>query len=251
LVGAPILALAVAAVAFGPPLAPPRSPPEVPFGGGAPTAAAALTAALGVPRDPEELIRIPVETDPPGATVLLASGWNHSVLCAPTPCTFTMPRADAETAVVSIQLVGRTSVQAHVKDVAAVPGGVLTLTFGPRGVAPSLTQGVRSVMLRQGAVVVRGGLPTEVVQRIVRQNFGRLRLCYEDGLRTHPDLTGRVATRFVIDRSGAVALAADGGSDLPDQSVVSCVVRSFGTLTFPEPEGSVVQVVYPVIFVPG
>jgi hypothetical protein len=162
-----------------------------------------------------------------------------------------MTRADAETAVVSIQLVGRTSVQAHLKDVAAVPGGVLTLTFGPPGVASPLARSVRSAMIREGAVSVRGGLPAEVIQRIARQNFGRFRLCYEAGLRTNPDLSGRVATRFVIDRSGAVGAAADGGSDLPDPSVVSCVVRSFAKLTFPEPQGAVVEVVYPVMFVPA
>ena len=105
--------------------------------------------------------------------------------------------------------------------------------------------------LRSGVVVVNGGLPTEVVQRIVRQNFGRLRLCYENGLRANPALEGRVVTRFVIDKSGAVLTTSDGGSDLPDAAVVACVVRSFASLSFPQPEGSVVTVVFPVSFSPG
>ena len=33
---------------------------------------------------------------------------------------------------------------------------------------------------------------------------------------------------FVIDRSGAVSTAQDGGSELPDQGVISCVVRGYG-----------------------
>lgn len=105
--------------------------------------------------------------------------------------------------------------------------------------------------MRQGATQVNGRLPPEVIQRIVRQNFGRFRLCYENGLRTNPNLSGRVAVKFVIDRSGAVSTAQDGGSDLPDQGVVSCVVRGFGNLSFPQPEGGIVTVVYPIIFNPG
>jgi hypothetical protein len=109
----------------------------------------------------------------------------------------------------------------------------------------------RAPSIRQGATQVNGRLPPEVIQRIVRQNFGRFRLCYENGLRTNPNLQGRVSVRFVIDRSGAVSTASDGGSDLPDQGVVGCVVRGFGNLSFPQPEGGIVTVVYPIIFNPG
>lgn len=109
----------------------------------------------------------------------------------------------------------------------------------------------RAPSIRQGATQVNGRLPPEVIQRIVRQNFGRFRLCYENGLRTNPNLQGRVAVKFVIDRGGAVSTASDGGSDLPDQGVVSCVVRNFGNLSFPQPEGGIVTVVYPIIFNPG
>jgi hypothetical protein len=110
---------------------------------------------------------------------------------------------------------------------------------------------VSTPTVRQGATQVNGRLPPEVIQRIVRQNFGRFRLCYENGLRTNPNLQGRVAVKFVIDRSGAVSTASDGGSDLPDQGVVSCVVRGFSNLSFPQPEGGIVTVVYPIIFNPG
>ena len=50
--------------------------------------------------------------------------------------------------------------------------------------------------LREGAVQVNGRLPPEVIQRIVRQNFGRFRLCYEDGLKSNPELAGRVTVKF-------------------------------------------------------
>ncbi len=103
----------------------------------------------------------------------------------------------------------------------------------------------------QGDLHVNGRLPAEVIQRIVRQNFGRFRMCYEDGLRQNPTLQGRVGVKFAIDRGGAVSLASDGGSDLPDHAVVQCVVRGFSNLSFPEPQGGIVTVVYPLVFSPG
>jgi hypothetical protein len=109
----------------------------------------------------------------------------------------------------------------------------------------------RAPSLREGAVTVNGRLPPEVIQRIVRQNFGRFRLCYTEGVRSNPSLQGRVAVKFVIDRSGSVSFSADAGSDLPDPSVVSCIVRGFGNLSFPQPEGGMVTVVFPMIFNPG
>ncbi len=106
--------------------------------------------------------------------------------------------------------------------------------------------------LRQGAIQVNGRLPPEVITRIVRQNFGRFRLCYENGLRNNPNLMGRVSVKFVIGRDGSVQTSQDGGSDLPDTGVVSCVVRAFPNLSFPQPEGGgIVTVTYPIVFSPG
>ncbi len=101
-----------------------------------------------------------------------------------------------------------------------------------------------------GETTVTGSLPPEVIQRITRQNSGRFRLCYENGLRTNPKLAGKVSVKFVIDRAGVVSVASDGGSDLPDQAVVQCVVRGFRTLSFPQPENGIVTVVYPITFSP-
>jgi hypothetical protein len=105
--------------------------------------------------------------------------------------------------------------------------------------------------IKMGATTVSGRLPPEVIQRIVRQNFGRFRLCYENGLRKNPTLTGQVKVRFVIGRDGAVSNTSNAGADLPDPEVVNCVIRSMSTLAFPQPEGGVVVVVYPIKFSPG
>jgi hypothetical protein len=106
-------------------------------------------------------------------------------------------------------------------------------------------------VIHVGVGTVSGRLPPEVVQRIVRQNYGRFRMCYENGLRSNPNLTGRVTARFVISREGSVSNVANGGSDIPDSGVVSCVVQAFYGLSFPTPEGGIVSVSYPILFSPG
>jgi hypothetical protein len=103
---------------------------------------------------------------------------------------------------------------------------------------------------RMGEGDVSGRLPPEVIQRVVRNNFGRFRACYEAGLRKNPNLQGRVAVRFVINREGGVANAANAGSDLPDSGVVSCVVSTYYSLSFPAPDNGIVTVSYPISFSP-
>ena len=127
--------------------------------------------------------------------------------------------------------------------------------FGPGGGSSigrsGRTHKAEPPRVRPMGTTVNGRLPSEVIQRIVRQNFGRFRLCYENGLRNNPNLTGRVAVRFVIGRDGAVSSVGNGGSDMPDGNVVSCVARAFYGLSFPQPEDGIVTVVYPIMFSPG
>jgi hypothetical protein len=95
-----------------------------------------------------------------------------------------------------------------------------------------------------------GHLPPDVIQRVVRQNFGRFRNCYEGGLRSNPNLEGRVTARFVIGRDGAVSNVSAGG-DLPDATVRSCVASAFYGLSFPAPDSGIVTVSYPILLTPG
>jgi hypothetical protein len=97
-----------------------------------------------------------------------------------------------------------------------------------------------------GATQVAGRLPPEVIKRIAKQHTGRFRYCYEKALLNNPKLEGKVVVRFVIGRDGAVINAANQGSTMPDAGVVSCVVSAFQALRFPQPEGGVVVVTYPL-----
>lgn len=101
--------------------------------------------------------------------------------------------------------------------------------------------------IRAGALQVTGRLPPEVILRIVRQNFGRFRLCYEKALETDSNLAGHVTVRFVIDRTGAVKEAKEDSTDMPDKKLSACIVRAFDSFAFPAPEGGPVIVVFPVV----
>jgi hypothetical protein len=118
----------------------------------------------------------------------------------------------------------------------------------------NLTHGnhqARTPRMHPGQTVVSGRLPPEVIQRIVRQNYGRFRNCYEQGLSRNPNLEGRVQVRFIIARDGSVSNVQNGGSDLPDSGVVGCVIGAYYGLSFPQPEGGIVTVAYPIMFQPS
>ena len=55
-------------------------------------------------------------------------------------------------------------------------------------------------------------------------------------------------SRPITNRDGAVSNVGDAGTDLPDKAVGQCVRRAFYGLSFPQPEGGIVTVVYPIVF---
>jgi hypothetical protein len=104
---------------------------------------------------------------------------------------------------------------------------------------------------RDAGMPVHARLPPAVIQKIVRQHFGEYRRCYEEGMRRDPKLHGRVAIHFVIERSGAVSDAYPVCTSLPDREAVRCIAQGFARLSFPEPEGGMVTVIYPIMFNPA
>jgi hypothetical protein len=100
-------------------------------------------------------------------------------------------------------------------------------------------------------VKIAGALPAEVIQRVVRRNFGHMSACYAAGLRKNAVLAGSVPIHFVIGKDGSVTQVRAGNADLADPDVVACVLRSFYGLTFPAPAAGVVDVVYPLSFSPA
>jgi hypothetical protein len=97
----------------------------------------------------------------------------------------------------------------------------------------------------------RGRLEPKVIQDAVRAHYGTFRKCYEEGLGRNAELKGRVSARFVIGLDGSVSNVSNGGSDLPDTTVVSCVLQAFYGIQFPQPKCGIVTVVYPIMLEPG
>lgn len=143
-------------------------------------------------------------------------------------------------------------------------GGPITATpFGSGGLDPSIWgeeiggPGMRSAepprgkgpLVRRGELTVNGRLPPEVVQRVMRQNFGRFRLCYENGLRTAPKLEGKVTLAFTIRRDGKVE-GATATTDLTDKAVSTCMARAVESISFPSPDGGVAKVTFELLLTP-
>jgi hypothetical protein len=95
----------------------------------------------------------------------------------------------------------------------------------------------KTPIVRQGAIEATGGIPVEVIRRILRQNHGRYRQCYEKGLARHPNLRGEARVRFAIELDGSASNSRDDGSTLPDASVIRCIGDALERLSFPKPQG--------------
>jgi len=108
---------------------------------------------------------------------------------------------------------------------------------GRRGGAPRI---------RSGAAMVKGSLSKEVIRRIVHRHINEVKFCYERQLAQRPDLSGRVAIKFIISGTGAVQMAAVANSTLGDPGVENCIAQAVRRWTFPQPEGGgIVIVTYP------
>src|SRR5258708_8401240 len=55
---------------------------------------------------------------------------------------------------------------------------------------------VKAPRIREGATTVNGRLPPEVIQRILRQNFGRVPPCYWTGMPNKPNFAGWISVKF-------------------------------------------------------
>jgi hypothetical protein len=76
----------------------------------------------------------------------------------------------------------------------------------------------------------------------------KLIACYMPGKQRDPKLRGKVIVKFTIQSDGHASPAADEGSNLTDEAVIACVVRTVKTLHFQKPVEGSVTVVYPLIF---
>jgi hypothetical protein len=57
--------------------------------------------------------------------------------------------------------------------------------------------------------------------------------------------------RLLVDRDGVLTGISNGGSDVPDGAVTTCVMNTFVGLSFPVPEAGIVVVTQPIVFSPA
>lgn len=168
-------------------------------------------------------------------------------ICSPrAPCSpFAINPGPESSAAVFVDLLAAMGARAEFASTSSPPPRALLLVGEPKRIVLSLSR------QRMGATAVSGRLPAETIRKIVRASFGKYRKCYEAGLGKDPTLEGKVIVRFVIDRQGKVsAVGIAPESTMPDDTVSTCIAEAYKTLEFPQPEGGIVTVTYPIMFSP-
>ncbi|MBM4357112.1 MAG: hypothetical protein FJ096_03295 [Deltaproteobacteria bacterium] len=98
----------------------------------------------------------------------------------------------------------------------------------------------RGPLIRPSMPDVSVAMPAEVVHRIVRQSYGRLRLSYEQALDVDPSLVGELHVFFGIASSGAVLSVSVSGPG--PRSFHEAIGRAYWAMSFPETDGAAVTV---------
>ncbi|NUP12729.1 MAG: AgmX/PglI C-terminal domain-containing protein [Polyangiaceae bacterium] len=129
--------------------------------------------------------------------------------------------------------------------------GVLTSGSGGDGWSSTSAAQIGSAFTEDSTPSSAGsGLDRETIKKVVKQNVGRIRICYDSALAKNPNLKGKLTTKFVIGPEGKVTAATTSG-DIADQGVIDCVSKAFRGLTFPKPsDGKPVTISYPFVFAP-
>jgi hypothetical protein len=99
---------------------------------------------------------------------------------------------------------------------------------------PAASKRAKAPIVSLGAVEATSGIPVDVIRRILRQNYGRFRQCYQKGLARDRKLQGEVKLRFAIEVDGSTSNSRDDGSTLPDASVIRCLASAIERLSFPK-----------------
>lgn len=99
-----------------------------------------------------------------------------------------------------------------------------------------------------GGTPARGTLPKAVIDEKLKSAGPGIQACYENALKTKPELRGDVNVDFVVAPDGKIARAAASESDnaLDDAATVDCILAEIRKLEFPTPKGGRVFINYPL-----
>ena len=111
---------------------------------------------------------------------------------------------------------------------------------GRQSHAPKVTMG-------QGQIT--GSLDKEIIRRYVKRHISEIVSCYEQQLKTKPDLAARLVVTFTIMPDGTVAKSKATGAQ---KELENCIASAFTRIEFPKPAGGgSVEVSYPFNFSPA
>lgn len=123
-------------------------------------------------------------------------------------------------------------------------GGLLAFATGGTGAVAGVPVSVPARPTR-----VQGSIDRDLIAKIINDQVGEMRGCYERALLRDPNLgAGKVLLEWTIDRAGDVSEVRTKLATLKSSEVVSCLLDLLRTLKFPKPNGGVVIVSYPVLF---
>jgi hypothetical protein len=106
-----------------------------------------------------------------------------------------------------------------------------------------------AVKAGDGAKHVEGNIAPEAVVKVVRQNSGGLRACYEKALKRKPDLqyVAAVTARFEVRNTGSAASV--NFAPHTDSEMEHCMAQTMGKWRFPTFQGDPVAFEQPVSLV--
>ena len=96
--------------------------------------------------------------------------------------------------------------------------------------------------------IVDGPISGAEISRVLKHNMRAMRDCYEHALKRDPTLAGKVELRFTIEESGRVEDVAVESTSLKSVQLAACIADRSKAWRFPKPNGEVVAVTYPIVF---
>lgn len=219
----------------------------------APSVAPPLAPPSSMPFSPSSSVTLRINVEPAGAQVLV----DGSVV-GTSPLVVQRPRSETPLRI-EARMPGYHSAQQTIvpqndtvlaltlaRDDSLRGGGSPSAPVAQTTDAPTANSGANASAANPE---VRGSLPPEVIQRVIRRHLSTLRGCYERQLIQNPSLSGRVSIRFVIGADGRVASASVSSSSANNPTMENCLVQATQQMRFPPPEGGgVVIVTYPFVF---
>ena len=91
---------------------------------------------------------------------------------------------------------------------------------------------------------VQGGIPREVVHRVMRRHIHEMRYCYEQTLNRRPEVRGRVSLRFAITPAATVGASSVTANTTGDAALGTCLAQRVRRWRFPTCTGCGVDMVH-------